>query len=336
MKKLILTAALLAAAASVSLGQNVRQALSDAAKAISETPQEQPEQVKVSHWTKSMELNLGFNHTGLWSWAAGGYNTATLIAGIDGKANYKKDFTSWDNRLQLDYGFLWSADKENLLQKSKDRIYFESKLGYQTGKDSKWKYSASFDFRSQFTDDYTNYVKDADGMWSGTLKSGFMSPAYVNLALGMDWNPAPWFNMNISPVTAGLVAVLNESTQPNLRKNYGMEQNEDGSWDYIRFLFGAQVKSTAKWTINDVFNFETQLVLFTDYLNEPYLRVNCDNKISWQLAKFVKLSLSTWLIHDPIVMITDPSDIAKYPDGRARVQFKENFAFSFTYTFGKK
>ena len=42
-----------------------------------------------------------------------------------------------------------------------------------------------------FYNDGVFYVKDADGMWSGTLKSGFMSPAYVNLALGMDWNPAP-------------------------------------------------------------------------------------------------------------------------------------------------
>ena len=46
-------------------------------------------------------------------------------------ANYAKGKMLWNNRLQLDYGFLYSADKP-ILQKSKDRIYLESKWGYET------------------------------------------------------------------------------------------------------------------------------------------------------------------------------------------------------------
>ena len=335
-KHLISLALFLCALVPMTAQDDIQQAAQAAAQALANAPQTQPEQAKVRYWTSSCEVSLGFNHTGLWSWAAGGYNNASLSAGLDAKASYKKDLASWDNRLHLDYGFLWSADKYNLLQKSKDRIYLESKWGYQTQKDSKWKYSASFDFRSQFSDNFSKYVQDGTGNWIGTLKSTLMSPAYANLAFGMDWDPAPWFNMNISPFTGGLVAVSYNKPSPNLRKDYGMPEMKDGSWAAFRFMFGAQVKSTAKWTVNDVFNFETQLVLFTDYLNEPYLRVNWDNKIKWKVGRFINLELSTWLIHDPIVMIKDDADIAQFPDGKARVQFKEFLELKFVYTIGGK
>jgi len=69
------------------------------------------------------------------------------------------------------------------------------------------------------------------------------------------------------------------------------------------------------------------LVLFSDYLDHPQnLRVNWDNKIAWQIAKYFKLGFSTWLIYDPIVLI----------DGVQRVQFKEFTSFTFTYTLQRK
>ena len=35
-------------------------------------------------------------------------------------------------------------------------------------------------------------------------------------------------------------------------------------------------------------------------------------------------------------MITNPKDIDKFPEGKARVQFKESLAFGFTYTIASK
>ena len=94
-------------------------------------------------------------------------------------------------------------------------------------------------------------------------------------------------------------------------------------------MFGAQIKANANVSINDKFFFETQVVLFTDYLNKPFVynRVNWDNKITWQAAKFFKIGLSTWLIYDPIVVIDDVM---------SKVQFKEFLSLSFTYTIASK
>lgn len=311
---------------------DVQKATAEAAAALIEAEKQEEVEKKPSFWTSSLQLDLGFSQTGLWSWAAGGYNTLMTNSGIDAKASYTKDLASWDNRLQLQYGFLWSADKENLLQKSNDLIYLESKFAYKTSKDSKWNYTASFDFRSQFTDSYDSYTQDEDTkIWSGTLKSGFISPAYTNIALGMEWVPNDWFNINIAPLTGGFTICTIES----LREKYGMKlRNESldtetgANYKSTLFQLGAQVKINLMAALNDVFKYETQLVLFTDYFSNPFRdnRINWDNKISWQAAKYFKIALNTYLIYDPIVII----------DGRQKIQFKEFFSVNFTYLISNK
>ena len=339
MKKTFAVIALALATAAFAAAQEptAQDALAEAAQEISEAPQQEVPAPKPNYWANSVEINVGINQTQLSNWAAGGYNTVTLNSALDANANYAKDLASWTNRLQMQYGFLYSDEKIGLIQKNTDRLYLESKFAYKTGPDSKWSYSAAFDARTQFSDNYDSYVKDAvTEKWSGTLKSGFLAPAYINLGLGMDWAPAPWFSLNVAPLTGSVVIVQIDT----LRKNYGMELIDDtmdpalsASYKSVKFQLGAQVKMGAKAKVNDNLSLETQLVLFSNYLKNPQnLRVNWDNKISWQLTKFFKFGVDTWLIYDPDVLI--PSD----KDGLTvqRVQFKEFLSFNFTWTFSNK
>lgn len=317
--------------------QDVQSAAAAAAQELSKAAEVEKVETKPNPWVSSAQFDLGFNQTSLWDWAAGGYNTLTLNTGLDANAKYTKDLMSWANRLQLQYGFLWSADKDNLIQKSTDRIYLESKWAYKTGEKSKWNYTASYDFRSQFSNTFSDYKQGEDKSWSGTLKSGFIAPAYTNIALGIGWKPNDWFSMEIAPVTGGFTIVRAEQ----LRKSYGMLLREEGlptdvgsNFRAAKFQFGAQIKADAKIVINEVFNYQTQLVLFTDYLDNPFreTRVNWDNKITWNIAKYVKVDFNTWLIYDPNVLIINKKDVDKYAEGTQRIQFKEFMSFSFTYT----
>ena len=334
MKKILLSLAFAAASFGSAMAQNAQDAAAAAAQAISEAAQETVNTPKPKYWTNSIVLDLGVNQTQLVNWAAGGYNTITLNAGLDAKANYVKQLASWTNRLQMQYGFLYSDEKVGLLQKSTDRLYLESKFAYRTNSsDSKWSYSAAYDFRTQFTDNFDSYKKDDEGNWTGTLKSGFLSPAYMNLGFGMDWVPNEWFNVNFAPITGSLTMVRDTS----LRKNYGLELSKEGldanvgaNYNTTIFKLGAQVKDNLKIKINDNLGFETQLVLFSNYLKDPQnMRVNLDNKLSWQLTKFFKLGFNTWLIYDPDVLIADKSGA----NHTQRVQFKEFLTFNFTWTF---
>lgn len=324
MKRIVLTIAALAfAVCGLDAQVSAEQVAMDAAKAMSETPDVKQEVAKPDYWKESFVVDLGVNTTQLSNWAAGGYNTLSLKGAVDAKANYAKDLMSWNNRIQMDFGFFLSDEKPGLLQKNADRMYLESKWAYKTSSKSKFSYAASFDFKSQFSDTKDKYEK-IDDKWDGTLKSGLLSPAYTNIALGIDWVPNEWFNMSVSPLTGGFTICTN----PILRATYGMPLIAEGGSEYKNalFQFGAQMKANFKVVINNVFKYETQAIIFTDYLAEPYFRINWDNSIDWQLSKLIKLSFKTWMIYDPNVTI----------NGEKRLQFKDFLTLNFTYTIAGK
>jgi hypothetical protein len=342
MKKVMILVAALVAATNVLSAQDAQKVAAKVAEtltAASDVPEAEP---KAHYWTNSVLNQINFGQTSLWNWAAGGYNNYTLAAAIDANANYKKEKMIWTNRLQLDYGFMYSADKP-IFQKTKDRIYFESKWGYETPV-RHLSYSAFFDFKTQFDDNFKyGTPKNGEGQepsiqdWldARELMSGLFSPAYINFGLGLLWTPKPWFSLNFSPLAADLVIVQN----PALRDKYGMPLREEGldktigdNFKPYRFGLGAQLKADAKWIINDDFSYTTQLVLFSDYLHKPQnLRVNWDNKVFWKLAKYFALTLSTNLIYDENVKVKEVNG-TKVP----AVQFKEFLEFGFTYTIAKK
>jgi len=327
MKRIVLClfAVLIAVSAVGQELTEAQKAAAQAADAASKVKDKVEEAPKPKYWKNSMSCDLGFNQTFLSNWAAGGYSTFALAAAFDGKANYARDYITWDNRLQLNYGIFWSADKQELLQKANDRIYLQSQFGCKTSDKSKWSYSAGFDFRTQFSNTLDKYYQDEQGHWQGIMKSGFLAPGYANLSLGMEWKPNEWFNANLAPVTGGFTICIDEG----LRQSYGMPLNGDNMYSSALFQLGMQIKLNAQADINKVLHLETQLVFFTDYLQHPFEwnRVNWDVGISWEAAKFFKIALNTWLVYDPLITIDDI---------QSRVQFKEFLSINFTYTLASK
>ena len=362
-KAIILSFGALFAASGALTAQDIeltdaQKAAAEAAVALQSTPKQEVKQ-KARYWTNSLKTTLEFGQTSLTNWAAGGYNSVSLKSFIDANANYKKNEIFWDNRLQLDYGFLYSADKP-IIQKTDDRIYLESKWGYQA-KD-KLYYSASFSFKSQFSNSWEYKSSVPEGMdpddpasWrdpgSRTLKSGFLSPANTNLALGLDYKPLSWFTVNFAPLTGGFTIVddplLRQSYSQPLKKEYegvtDLPKLDDGTtvdgnvYKAAKFEFGAQLKMDIKVNVNDNFSYTSQILLFSDYLDDPQnIRVNWDNRIDWKIARFFSFSITTNLIYDDNVLIKNDKDLDTYPDGKQRIQFKESLTFGFVYTFASK
>ena len=343
MKKVLTVIVALSASLGAAFAQDAQKAAAEAAAALTAAADVPVAAPKPTYWTNSILNNSNFSQIALWNWAAGGFNSYALAANIDANANYAKDKMTWTNRLQLDYGILYSADKP-ILQKNKDRIYFESRWGYDTPV-RHLKYSASFDFKTQFNNNYkygtpSGFTGDEpsiqDWLDARTLMSGLFSPAYINLGLGLEWTPKPWFSLNFAPINAGYVIV----SDPLLRNTYGMALREEGldpavgtNYKASRFELGAQLKADAKWVVNDNFSYTTQLVLFSNYLKNPQnLRVNWDNKIFWKLAKYFAFTFATNLIYDDTIKVKKLSDGSAVP----AVQFKEFAEFGFTYTFAPK
>ena len=359
-----------------TVNASLRKAAEEAAMAIAGAPVAEVKVPKPRYWTNSLLTKIDFGQTNLTNWAAGGYNSVTLKSFIDANANYKKDELFFNNRLQLDYGFLYSEDKP-FIQKSDDRMYYEGKFGYKAARTL--NYSAQFNFKSQFSNSYNYPIPSkpdtapddwepgkSDWKAHRKVKSGFISPAYTNIAIGIDWVPTKWLTVNIAPLTGGFVVVTDET----LRKSYGMEfkkkydkfdgmsaadiaalagkdkdeydafvagKSSGDAYRTARFELGAQIKIDGKLQINDNFKYTSQLVLFSDYLDNPQnIRVNWDNRFDWKIAKYFSLTVTTNLIYDDKVMVKTDKTLKKYPDGRKAVQFKESLAFGFSYTIASR
>ncbi len=372
----IIIATLMATASFVATAQtDAHKAAAEAAKALTEAPKAEQEVKKPVYWKSSLKTNINFGQTSLTNWAAGGDNTVSLAAYVDANANYAKDQQYWNNRLQLDYGFLYASSKP-IIQKNTDRIYLESKWGLKIPKAKNLSFTVKYDFKSQFTTGY-NYLTPSvpEGKPEGTTlddiprkeliqlwkdarqsKSGLLSPAYTNLAVGIDVKPAKWLTLNIAPLTGSVVIVRDL----DFRKNYGMQlkdkykeldklpqaeqdkYNEDIAsknptligqyYKGARFELGAQLTADVKVNINNNFSYSSQLKLFSNYLDKPLnMRVNWDNRFDWKLAKYFSLTITTNLIYDDKVMIFSEKD----GQTRQRVQFKESLAFGFTWTIAK-
>ena len=336
--------------------KDAQTAAAEAAKLLADTPETVVAPPKPVYWTNTLKTTLNFAQTSFTSWAAGGNNNYTLNSIIRGDANWAKGKTYWNNHLEFDYGFLYSQDKP-ILQKNVDRTFLTSTWGYKVKE--KLNYTANFTFLNQASNgwNYPTPAVEADEeptpkQWRDAriLKSGFFSPAYVTLGLGIAWVPNTWLTVNFAPLTGSTTIVSNEK----LRKNYGMarkskyedtaefpdKKDDDGVYfitgNYYKpatFALGAQLTTNVKFQINNKFDVNSNLILFSNYLKNPQnFRVNWDNTIQWRLSKLFSLNLTTNLIYDDTILIVDE----KFPNGHKTVQLKEFMQFGFTYSFTNK
>ncbi len=295
---------------------------------------------KPKNWTLSAMANLNFIESAYVNWAKGGITNFALSTYVDLNANYKVEKMFWNNRLQLDYGFMYSLDKP-ILQGTKDRMLLESTFGYKAVKNL--SYSAKFTFLNQFANGYTYGMpsvaegeKATRAQWKNArnLKSGFFAPAVINLGLGVDWQPLSWLSINFAPLTAG----VNIVTIPELREAYGMKKIA-GTENFrsCRFEFGTQITADVKFKVNDNFEVGSHLILFSNYLYKPQnVRVIWDNMLMWKLSKIFTVNLTTSLISDPMVKIVSDKDVKDFPKGRTRVQFAQALQLGISYSFSTK
>lgn len=280
-------------------------------------------------WKTGGIVGLNFTQVSLSNWAAGGQNSISGIALFNYYANYNKGKNIWDNSIDLGYGLTQNGDADPI--KSEDKIDLATKYGRYAFKH--WYYSALLGFKSQFTPGY-NYPDDS------TKISNFMAPAYITLALGMDYKPNDNFSVMIAPLT-GRIIIVNDQDLADAGA-YGVdpaEYNElfekvkDG--EKMRTEFGASIRALYKKDIIENVNLQTKLELFSNYLEDPQnIDVNWEVLISMKVNKYITATLATQLIYDDntIIAVDNNSD-GIIDEAGPRTQFKEVLGVGFSYKF---
>ncbi|MBN2347649.1 MAG: DUF3078 domain-containing protein [Bacteroidales bacterium] len=239
------------------------------------------------------------------NWSAGGLNSLSGLGVANFSAKYNKENSSWENTLDLNLGYAKQGKED--LRKTDDKIDFASKYGYKASKN--WFYSVLFGFKTQFTDGNDPGNPDS-------LISTFMAPAYINLALGMDYKPSEVFSVFISPLN-GKITIVN-NTQLSDRGAFGVDPGST-----LLFQFGGLVKATFTKEIIKNVVFESKMELFINYLDNPEIPkeidVNWENKMNMKINDYLSTNILIHIIYD--------YDISN------EIQLKEIFGVGLTYKF---
>ena len=239
-------------------------------------------------WRTGGLFNLNLSQASLNNWSAGGDDFSLSInLFLNVFAFYQKDKYSWDNTLDLNFGYVKTTSLG--ARKNDDRIDLLSKYGYMFK--PKLGLAGLFNFRTQMARGYS-YDSSAK-----TLTSGFLSPAYVLLSIGLDYKPAKDLSIFISPLTSRWLIVHNDSL--SAKGFYGVEpgrksKNEIGAFATINYLKA----------LNKSVGYKGRLDLFSNYKHNPQnIDLFMSNMFTTKLSEVLSASWSVDLIYDDDVKL---------------------------------
>jgi len=298
---------------SFSFGQNPAQSLQNAVNGTTIT--KDPHDTTRMTWKTGGLFNLTFNQAALSNWASGGDKSAlSLNTLVNLYAYYLDGRRSWDNFLNVQYGFANTTSLGS--RKTNDLFDLTSKYGYDVGK--KWYISGLFDFRTQFAPGYNYPTAD-----SKVLTSDRLAPAYLLLSLGMNYKPNPDFSVFLSPATARVVIVNNDSLAA--QGAFGVD-----SGNKSRFEFGAYASINYNTDLKKPVSYTGRLDLFSDYLNKPQnIAVFMTNMLNVKITSILAMSLSVTLIYDDRIKSVKPDGTY----GGPALQLQEIMGLGLTYKF---
>jgi hypothetical protein len=310
------------------------------ALAISQMAQAQDVAKIDTSWKKGGFVSLSFNQVSLTNWAAGGENalSGTFIGNFF--ANYKKEKAIWDNTLDVGYGMLKSGDAK--VRKNEDKIELNSKYGHEAF--DHCYYSALINAKTQFAPGYT-YPNDS------VVISRFAAPAYLTVALGMDYKPTDYFSLFLSPATGRLVIVADQKLADEGQfgvdpATYDVNGNKLTNGKQIRTEFGAYLRARFQKDIFKNVNLLSTLNLFNNYTDKIASRrgnINVDwqTMLNMKVGKWLTFSVFTHLLYDNNIDIPTYEDVivgnviykntvvAKGP----KLQFKEVLGVGISWKF---
>jgi hypothetical protein len=293
---------------------------------------------KDTSWKVTGFLGINGSQTALSNWQGGGQDNFAVNGILNIEAIYKKGKQEWTNKLDAQYGLIKPGEVK-LFRKNIDQLFALSKYNINAfGK--YWYYLAQADFRSQFTPGY-NYVGDSI---AGDAVSDFCSPAYIQLALGLDFKPTNYFSASIAPL-AGKITLVNRQYLADAGA-YGVEKATVDTSGKVttpgkrtRYEFGGRVILKFKKDIVKNVNLDSYLDLFSSYGNNPQnIDVIFNNLVTIKITRFFTANIISQMLYDNDIIIKrdwnkdglydHPKDI-----NGPRLQMLSTLAIGFGYKF---
>jgi hypothetical protein len=281
----------------------------------------------IQGWKKGGVLSVSLAQTSLKNWAAGGQNSVAINGLFSVFANLKQGKSAWDNSLNFGYGLVKQGKEDT--RKTDDKIDFLSKYGRQAF--SSFYYAALLNFKTQMTPGY-NYPDVTNKI------SDLFSPAYLLIALGMDYKPNANFTAFLAPFTAKFTFVTDDAL--SAAGAFGVEPGEKSKSEIGGYIRASYTKNDFTQEFLKNVAFSTKIDLFSNYTSNPQnIDVSWETLIAMKINKYISVSLNTHLLYDDDIKIAidrnndDIIDASELANPGSRTQFKEIFGLGFSYNF---
>lgn len=263
------------------------------------------------HWTKKGNASLQFTQ-GFVSknWYKGGESNFSLLATGDYTFNYKLEKFTWDNLLEGKLGFVTTpSDQAHSYMTNADLLKYTTKFGYQAGGD--WYYTLQGIAQTQF----------ARGLKTNTEGefSKFMNPAYLNVALGMDYKKSlekiDW-TVFLGPVAYNLKFVSDPLRDDKQGNQYGAGKIDGSQFglpygEFNAYDLGASAKAAMNWKTCKYLTWHSQATYFSPLYglgkkdasghHKGYTTFEWENTFDMPLNKYFSTQIYTHLRFDDSV-----------------------------------
>lgn len=269
----------------------------------------------VKYWKKKLSFGVNLNQAAFSSnWTGGGVNSIGMNIPFNYRARYARGRHSWDNEIGLQYGFVKNEGQG--FRKTIDRIFLDSKYGYSLN--DKWDLFTSLNFLSQFAPGY-KYEKDAGGQEQAFQISDFFAPAFVTSAWGVEYHPADYFKIRVSPFAPRVTIVQDPERFVSTvgPEPYGVIPPDNTRFEWLAFQFLAEFDKdiatnlNLKWRYMIFANYETLELNKIDHRLEVMLKA--------KVNQFIDVSFGGIVLYD-----FDQID---------EVQLSQVFTLGFAYNF---
>jgi hypothetical protein len=279
-------------------------------------------------WNTGGVIAINLAQTSLTNWVAGGQNSLAVNGLFSAFANLKTEKARWDNSLDIGYGLL-KQGKDADARKTDDKIDFLSKYGQQAF--SNFYYAALLNFKTQMAPGY-NYVEPD----TRDKISDIFSPAYLLIALGLDYKPTPYFSAFIAPLTAKFTIVTDQELSD--AGAFGVTPGETVKSEVGGYLRAIYTRNDFQAEILRNVTFISKIDLFSNYAENPQnIDVSWENLIALKVNRFISVNINTHLLYDDDILVpwdVDSDGTISAGEGvRSKIQFKEILGVGFSYTF---
>mgnify|MGYP001810426836 CR=1 FL=1 len=269
-----------------------------------------------SYWKKASKFGLNLSQgTFSESWQGGGINNIALGVYLNSKGEYTRGRDNWVNDFQFQLGAI--KNKEDDFRKSVDRLFFDSNYGRHVRTDSIWYFIATLNFLSQiangrdFADDRRPFI------------SAFFTPAYLTEAIGIEWKPTKFFNMQFSPGAVRQTILGNKNLYRDIDRlspeykfsNYGVERGQAVRNEVALMQL---VMNFDKDIAKDV-NFKWRYQAFAGTQDLAAIDNRLDAQLTAKFAKYFNVNLGLIAIYDQ--------------DQVAKMQLAQSINFGFLYSW---